>query len=149
MSDAFSALFGAIVGGGCSLLGTYLTLRFYSKTEIKKLSLSFLMKKKSLMESLKDRCSVFNYSGNIEEDEGIVFDEYKVISEFIYKKSHYFTESEEFRKIQNSLSDIENTQGNSPSDQAYLENSFNIEFHTFIGKELEATMAQIFRELRN
>lgn len=149
MSGGFAVLLGAVVGGGCSLVGTYFTLRFHSKIEIKKLSLSFLMEKKGLIESLIDRCSTFDYSGNMEEDEGNVIDEYKVILEFIYQKSHYFIKSDEFKKLQNSLFHIENDKEYSPMERVYQKSFFNRDFHKFIRKELEATMVQISKELRN
>ncbi|KAA6329284.1 hypothetical protein EZS27_021895 [termite gut metagenome] len=145
MSEGIAVLLGAVVGGGCSLVGTYFTLRFHSKIEIKKLNLSFLMEKRGLIE----RCSSFDYSGNMEEDERNVIDEYKVISEFIYQKSHYFIESNEFQKLQNSLFSIENDNDYSPIERVYQENFFNGDFHKFIRKELESTMILISKEIRN
>ena len=85
----------------------------------------------------------------MEEDEGNVIDEYKVISEFIYQKSHYFVESNEFKKLQNSLFHIENDKEYSPMKKVYQEIFFNGDFHKFIRKELTLTIVQISKLLRN
>lgn len=149
MSEGVYALIGAVVGGGITLFGTYFTLQHSNRMELKKLTLSFLMEKRTMIERLIERCSIFEYSGNMEEDEGYVFDEYKIIADFIYQKSHYFIESSEFQKLQDSLFYIENNKEYSPMEMVYQKNFFNGDFHKFIRKELGATMTQISKEIQH
>ena len=139
---------GAIIGGSVSLLGTYLTLRQGAKMELKKLSLSFLMEKKTLIEGLINTCSSFEYNGNMEEDEGTVIDEYEVILAFMYKKSHYFVESNEFQKLQNNLSDIFNDKYHSTNEISYYKGYFNRDARKFFQNELESVMRDITKKLQ-
>lgn len=148
MNEGIYVLLGAIIGCVSSLLGTYLTLRHSTKIELKKLSLSLLMEKKILIEGLINNCSSFEYNGNMEEDEGNVIDEYEVISAFMYQKSHYFIDSNEFQKLQKNLLEISNDKHSSPSDISYQKSFFNKDARKFFQNELENVMKDITKKLQ-
>lgn len=143
MNEGIYVLLGALIGGIVSLLATYLTLKHSTRIELKKLSLSFLIEKKNLLEKLINDCSSFEYTGNMEEDEGCVIDEYKIISEFVYQKSHYFIESKDFQKLQEYLVEISNDNYRSPFEIVHYKGFFNCDANKFFKKELENVMREI------
>ena len=93
-----------------------------------------------MIESFIERCPSFEYTGNMEEDEGNANDEYKIISEFVYQKSHYFIGSEDFQKLDGI---IEYSEDYSPIDMVHQKYSYIKVFHALIRKELNATMRKI------
>ena len=140
LSEGFFTLIGFVAGGSLSLLGVYLTNRNSSKIEREKITLSLLLEKIKAIEKFNERCPSFNYTGNIEEDEGDINDEYKFILEFVNQKSHYFFGSSDFQELDNM---IEHKDDYSPSDMTHLKYSYILVFHKFVRNELNAAMRKI------
>lgn len=46
-----------------------------------------------MIEKLLDQCCQFEYSGDIEADEQLIYSDYKLFKNFINQKSHYFISS--------------------------------------------------------
>jgi len=146
MEEAIFGIIGILVGGGITLLGTYLTLKQSTKMELRRLILANLIEKKRMIEHLFDICS-FSYSGKMEEDQYNIAVDYKTISEFLYLKSHYFSDLDEFQKIETELNDIENDSHQGPQEIIYNQLDFNNKVHKFMKAELNKTMKRMNQQL--
>ena len=82
MSEAIFGFIGTIIGGLLALLGTYFSLRHNSKLELRKLSLSFLLQKKIMIEQLIEKYS-FTDDGTMEEDYTEYLSAFDIITEFL------------------------------------------------------------------
>lgn len=67
MNEGIYAFIGAGVGSVITLLSTYISVRHSRSIEIKKIALSLLLEKRSMIEKLLDQCCQFDYSGDIDK----------------------------------------------------------------------------------
>lgn len=142
MSDAIFGFIGTIIGGLLAFCGTYLSLKHNVKLELRKLSLSHLIEKKVIIEQLIESC-LFDVTGDMEQDQYNVIDEFKIIANFLRLKPHYFLDSDEFHNFLYQMVCIENERERSPLEILYEKREFNNSFNRFIRKELENTVRHI------
>jgi hypothetical protein len=67
MNEGVYAIIGAGVGSVITLLSSFISVRHTRSIEIKKIALSLLIEKKSIIEKLLDQCCQFEYSGDIDK----------------------------------------------------------------------------------
>ena len=142
MGEAIFGFIGTIIGGLLAFLGTYFSSRYNSNLELRKLSLSHLIEKKILIEQLIERC-FFNITGDMEQDQYNIINEFEIIAKFLRLKSHYFLDSDEFHNSLYQMVCIENDRERSPLEILYEKREFNNSFNRFIKKELEKTFRNI------
>lgn len=134
-----------VIGGGVTLLATYLTLRSGIKTDLRKLKLISLTTKQSILENLINKLSG-RYVGNMEDYEHNVISDTEHIKSFILLKSHHFADNKEYEKIKKqflSIENIENEEYRSKGDIWYEWKSFNETFINLINNELESIIRDI------
>lgn len=142
MGEAIFGFIGTIIGGLLAFLGTYLSLKHNSKLELRKLSLSHLIEKKVLIEQLIESC-LFDITGDMEQDQYNIINEFETIAKFLRLKPHYFLDSDEFHNSLYKMVCIENDRERSPLEILYEKREFNNSFNRFIRNELENTVRNI------
>lgn len=144
MNEAIWGFIGAVIGGICALLGTYITLRYSTKIELGKLTLSFLVEKKSIIEKLIGDY-FYKVTGDIRQDELNIIKQYEIIRGFIELKSHFFIDSDEFHNLHYNFVCIDNDDSKNQLDILYEKREFNNNFNRFVKKELHNTVKGIFK----
>ena len=144
MSDAIIGLIGVIVGAGIALVGTLITSKHVTKIELRKLSLSYLFEKRSLLQTFLNE-SEYEITGEMEEDQYPVTDEFKRIDKFIQSKRNYFLDNKTFENCRYELKIIENDKNSSPHEKLYSMRELNNKFNRLVDQELEKTERMIHK----
>ena len=142
MNEAICGFLGTIIGGVCVIIATQLNIRSLFKIESQRFLLMQLNEKKQLIEKLFNNCS-FDYSDNIEIDQYTIIDDYKIVSDFLRTKWHYFLYSGNYEKIEKILVYIKQEKTIDTQISLYEELDINNKVNELMKSELKKTMNKI------